>query len=241
MNSIPQSPEDSSNLLLSMLPSSAYQAILPHLELIETPLHFVLFERDKPIRYAYFPLSGEHSVLATMEDGSAVEVGTVGYEGMSTVDLLMESEIAIETTVCQIPGTALRMPANVFRKMTADDTALRRVCLRYLQAYLAQVSQSVACNRLHSIEHRLARWLLMSHDRVHRQQEFTLTQEYIATMLGVHRPSVTLAANTLQRAGIIQYQRGKVRVLDREQLEAVSCECYGIVRKQFQRMLGKGF
>jgi CRP-like cAMP-binding protein len=241
MNSISQSPEDSNNLLLSMLPAADYQAILPHLELIETSLDFVLFERDKPMQHAYFPLAGEHSVVATMEDGSAVEVGTVGYEGFVTVDLLMESEIATETTVCQIPGMALRMPANVFREMTAGNTALRRIGLRYLQAYLVQVSQSVACNRLHNIENRLARWLLMSHDRMRREQEFPLTQEYIATMLGVHRPSVSLAANALQRAGIIQYQRGKVRVLDREQLEAVSCECYEIVRKQFQRTLGKGF
>jgi CRP-like cAMP-binding protein len=238
MINIPQSPSQCANLLLSLLPEQEYKAVIPHLEWIDTPLHFVLSERNKPIRHAYFPLSGEHSVLAAMKDGAAVEVGTVGYEGMSTVDLLLGSTHAIETTVCQIPGTALRMPSNVFQEMVTSDTKLRQIALRYLQAYLSQVSQSVACNRLHQLEARMARWLLMSHDRVH-QDEFTLTQEYLAIMLGVQRPSVSLAANTLQRAGVIEYHRGKVRVLDREALEAVSCECYEVVRGHFEKLLGR--
>jgi CRP-like cAMP-binding protein len=223
-----------------MLPAPDYAALLAHLEFIETPLHFVLFERDKPIRHAYFPLTGEHSVLATMENGSAVEIGTVGYEGLSTVDLIMGSELAIETTICQIPGTALRMPAETFREMTAEDTPLRWLALRYLQAYLSQVSQSAACNRLHSLEARMARWLLMSHDRM-RRQDFTLTQEYLATMLGVQRPSLSVAAGALQRAGIIDYQRGRMRILDREALEKTSCECYRTVQSHFERALGRGF
>lgn len=238
MNKIPQTPSQCANLLLSLLPEQDYQAVLPHLELVETPLHFVLSERDKPIRHAYFPLNGEHSVLAAMEDGAAVEVGTVGYEGMSTVDLLLGSKHAIETTVCQIPGAALRMQADTFQQMVTGDTELRRIALRYMQAYLSQVSQSVACNRLHHLEARMARWLLMSHDRVH-QDEFILTQEYLAIMLGVQRPSVSLAASTLQRAGVIEYRRGKVKVLDRTALEAVSCECYNVVRGHFERLLGR--
>jgi len=240
MHAVPQLPVECPNLLLSMLPAAAYEALIPHLELVETPLHLVLFERDKPIRHAYFPLTGEHSILASMESGAAIEVGTVGYEGFSTVDLLMGSDCSIETTVCQIPGTALRMPADKFMEMTAGDTPLRRITLRYLQAYLSQVSQSAACNRLHSLEHRLARWLLMSHDRM-RHQDFVLTQEYLGAMLGVHRPSVSLAARVLQRAGIIDYQRGKIKILNRNELEEASCECYGIVRKHFDRILGKGF
>lgn len=155
------------------------------------------------------PLLGEHSILATMEEGLAVEVGTVAYERSSTVDLIMGSKMAVETTVCQIPGTSLRMPADVFMKMTRGDIPLRRIALRYLQAYLSQGSQSVACNRLHGIEHRLARWLLMSHDRM-RQDEFTIKQEYLAVMLGVHRSSVSLAAAALQRAGLIDYKRGRL-------------------------------
>ena len=221
-----------------MLSDADYQALLPHLELVETPLHLKLCERDRPIEYTYFPVIGGHSILATMEDGAQVEVGTVGFEGMSTVDLILGSDVAIETNICQIPGKALRMPAEVFRKLTGDDTALRRVVLRYLQAYLSMVSQNVACNRLHDIEHRLAKWLLMSHDRM-RQEDFSLTQEYLAAMLGVHRPSVSIAAGVLQRAGVIDYKRGSIRVLDRRSLEDASCECYGIVHKHFQRFLGR--
>lgn len=240
MHGVPGSPAQCPNLLLSMLPTPDYEALLPHLELVETPLHFVLFERDRLIQHAYFPLIGEHSILASMETGAAVEVGTVGYEGFSTVDLLMGSRHSIETTVCQIPGKALRMSADAFLEMTRADTPLRRITLRYLQAYLSQVSQSAACNRLHPLEHRLARWLLMSHDRM-RNRDFMLTQEYLAAMLGVHRPSVSLAAGMLQRAGIIDYQRGRMKILNREALEEASCECYGIVRKHFVRILGKGF
>jgi CRP-like cAMP-binding protein len=238
MSVMPHSPAACSNLLLSMLPDADYQALQPHLELVETPLHLKLCERDQPIHYAYFPLIGGHSVLATMQDGAQVEVGTVGFEGMSTTDLILGSDVAIETNVCQIPGTALRMPAEVFREMTMGDTTLRRIALRYLQAYLSMVSQNVACNRLHHIEHRLAKWLLMSHDRM-RREDFALTQEYLAAMLGVHRPSVSVAAGVLQHAGIIDYKRGSIRVLDRQSLEDASCECYGIVQKHFERILGK--
>ncbi|TFW09740.1 Crp/Fnr family transcriptional regulator [Oxalobacteraceae bacterium OM1] len=240
MATVPQSPAECPNLLLSMLPEDDYRQLLPFLERVETPLHFLLFERDQPIREAYFPLVGEHSILASMQNGAAVEVGTVGYEGFSTVDLLMGSDTAIETTVCQIPGEALRMPAPRFKEFTAADTPLRRITLRYLQSYLSQVSQAAACNRLHAVEQRLAKWLLMSHDRM-RQPEFSLTQEYLAAMLGVQRPTVSLAASSLQRAGLIVYSRGKVTILDRAGLEASSCECYRVVRGHFARFLGTDF
>lgn len=238
MSMMPYSPAECSNLLLSMLPDADYQSLLPHLELVETPLHLKLCERDQPIQYAYFPLVGAHSILATMQDGEQVEVGTVGFEGMSTTDLILGSDVAIETNVCQIPGTALRMPAEEFQQMTVGDTALRSVASRYVQAYLSMVSQNAACNRLHDIEHRLAKWLLMSHDRMHRQN-FAITQEYVATMLGVHRPTVSVAASVLQRAGIIDYRRGRIRVLDRQSLENASCECYSIVQKHFERILAR--
>jgi len=226
------------NVLLAMLPDAEYQALEKHLELVPTPFDMVLFERDKRIEYAYFPCSGEHSVLSVMENGAAVEVGTVGYEGFSTIDLLLGSEIAAETTVCQIAGEALRMPAGVFQKAVSGDTALRRITTRYLYAYLAQVSQSVACNRLHTLDERFARWVLMSHDRV-EGNEFHLTQEYLADMLGVHRPSVSLVAKTFQQAGLIRYVRGSMTILNRSGLEEASCECYRVVRKQFDRMLVK--
>jgi CRP-like cAMP-binding protein len=189
MSMLPSSLAGCANLLLSMLPDADYQSLLPHLDLVETPLHLKLWERDQPIQYAYFPLVGGHSILATMQNGAQVEVGTVGFEGVSTTDLILGSDVAIETNVCQISGTALRMPAGESLQMTAGDTALRRVASSYLQAYLSMVSQNVACNRLHDIDHRLAKWLLMSHDRMH-QLDFTITQEYVAAMLGVHRPTV---------------------------------------------------
>lgn len=227
------------NTLLAMLPNAEYQAIEKHLELVPTPFDMVLFERDRPIRYAYFPCSGEHSVLAVMENGATVEVGTVGYEGFSTIDLALGSDIASETTVCQIAGESLRMPAEVFKQAIGGDTALRRITMRYLYAYLTQVSQSVACNRLHTLDERFARWVLMSHDRV-EGNVFHLTQEYLADMLGVHRPSVSVVAKIFQQAGLINYVRGTLTILDRRGLEEASCECYRVVRKQFERMLDKG-
>jgi CRP-like cAMP-binding protein len=237
MTAIPSRPSECANFLLSMLPEEEYVDLRPHLELVPTPLHFKLYERDKRIEYAYFPCSGEHSILATTVEGQSAEVGTVGYEGFSTVDLLMDSETASETTVCQIAGESLRLPTKRFKELVAEDNALRRITLRYLQAYLAMVSQSVACNVLHSIEQRFARWMLMTHDRVHGS-EFHLTQEYIAMMLGTHRPTVSVIASTFQRAGILQYRRGVITVLDRDALEDACCECYAITRKQFERFLG---
>lgn len=238
MMHVPQSRQECRNLLLAMLPDEDYEQLVPDLEYIPTPLHFTLFERNGSIRHAYFPLSGEHSLLTTMANGATVEVGTVGFEGFSTVDLLTGSDIAVTTTVCQIPGDALRMEAGRFLALTNGDTPLRRLCLRYLQAYLAQISQAVACNALHAVEQRFARWILMSHDRVH-QMPFQLTHEYLASMLGVHRPSVTLVAGRFQERGLIEYKRGVVTVLDRPGLENAACECYDIGRKHFQRLLGR--
>lgn len=238
MTSVPQSARECKNLLLSMLPEEDYRSLLPHLEWLPTPLRFVVYEREKPIEYAYFPLSGAHSILTIMEDGAAIEVGTVGNEGFSTVDLLTGGDIATETTICQVPGETLRMPAKKFKEAIAGDTPLRRITLRYLQAYLSQVSQSVACNRLHSLEQRFARWILMSHDRA-SGDEFQMTQEFLADMLGVYRPSVSLVARTYQQAGLIKYNRGRITILDRAGLEDACCECYAVVRKRFKQAIGR--
>lgn len=238
MTEVPTVASRCNNLILSSLPEAEYQALLPDLEFFPTPLRTVLFERDGEIRHVYFPLSGCHSVLAIMEDGAAVEVGTVGNEGLSTVDILTGSVIATETTICQIPGDSLRIPAEKFQRAIAGNTELRRLSYRFLQAYLSHVSQSVACNRLHTTEERFARWILASHDRVHGD-EFQLTQEFLADMLGVHRPNVTLVARRFQQAGLIDYRRGIIKILDRNGLEEATCECYAAVRKQFARALGK--
>jgi CRP-like cAMP-binding protein len=235
---VPATAAACGNHILSSLPENEYQALRPALEFFPTPARTVLFERDKEIRYAYFPLSGCHSVLAIMKNGAAIEVGTIGNEGLSSIDVLTGSSIANETTICQIPGDSLRMPAQKFRQSLESLPELRRLAYCFLHAYLAHVSQSVACNRLHSTEERFARWILASHDRVDRK-EFQLTHEFLADMLGVHRPSVTMIARKFQQAGLLDYHRGIVKILDRAGLEEAACECYSVVRKKFTRALAR--
>lgn len=232
------SARECGNALLAMLPDNEFRALVPHLHRVALPIRTVVYERGQPIEHVYFPCTGAHSILAYMETGAAVEVGTVGNEGFSTVDVLIGGDYADKTTVSQVPGESLRLPVAVFKSAIAGDTELRRVAFRYLQAYLAQVSQSVACNRLHVLEERFARWVLMSHDRV-PGDEFQLTQEYLADMLGVHRPSVSLVARAFQQAGLIQYSRGTIKILDRAGLEEASCECYDAVKNRFERLLGR--
>lgn len=231
----PSQPCD--NRLLALLSAQDYHALAPHLELVTLDIRETISERGQPIRYIYFPCTAVLSVLAIMVDGQAVEVGTIGNEGFYGIDVLVESDLATETCICQIKGKALRMQVADFKRAISGDTALRGVTLRYLQAYLSLVSQSVACNRLHSVEARFARWVLMTHDRV-LGDDFYLTQEFMASMLGVHRPTVSLVAGAFQQAGMIRYNRGHMSILQRETLEDVCCECYEIVNKQFERTVG---
>ena len=191
----------------------------------------------EPFEHVYFPETAVISVISRMADGAAVEVGTVGNEGMAGVAVFLDAEASANETVAQIPGTASRVPAATFVAGADSRPALRRLLNRYTQAYLTQVAQTAACNRLHRIEARCARWLLMTHDRVGGAERFPLTQEYLAIMLGVRRAGVTVAAGALRDAGLIRYSRGAVRVLDRAGLEAAACECYGIVRRHFDRLL----
>lgn len=237
MDNIPETPRDCPNLLLAMLDAREYNALRPDLELVPTPTDFKLYERNKPIQYAYFPCSGEHSVIAMTKDGLAAEVGTIGYEGFSTVDLLLEAERASETTVCQVAGESLRLSAKRFKELVAKNSTFARVTRRYMQAYIAMISQSIACNALHTLEQRFARLMLMTHERVHGN-EFHLTQQYIAIMLGTRRPTVSVIAREFQRAGILKYHRGVIAIQDRSALEASCCECYEVVRNQFERFLG---
>lgn len=238
MASVPQTPQECENFLLSTLPDEDYLSLMPHLERVPNPLHAVLYERGKRMQYAYFPLTGQHSILAGMKDGTTVEIGTVGFEGFTSVDLLTGGEIASETTVCEVPGDSLRMRADTFKLLLSTNQALSRITLRYMQAYLSQVSQSVACNALHSIDQRFARWVLMCHNRAHGKP-FHLTQEYLASMLGVQRSSVSLTAKQYQDAGMIRYNRGQLTVLDYEGLEKATCECYHTVKDLFEKLLGK--
>lgn len=223
------------NHLLAKLPDEQYHQLLPMLDLVQTKVKDVLCQQGQPIRYVYFPCSGAQSCMVYMEDGSMVEVGTVGNESFTNMELLIAATHATETIVCQIEGQSLRMNVDDFREAVSGPTPLRYLAECCGQGYLAQVSQSVACNRLHCVEMRFARWLLVTHDRV-QGNEFNLTQEFLAAMLGVHRPSVSLVAGIFQQAGIIKYSRGHMKILDREKLEETACECYAAVRRQYQRL-----
>jgi CRP-like cAMP-binding protein len=223
--------------LLNKLTNEHYQPLLPLLEMVETKLKEVLYRQGEPIGYVYFPCNCAHSCLLYMENGSMIEVGTVGNESFTGVELLLNATHAVETVVCQIAGHSLRMRVDDFRQAIDTQPVFRQLLQCSAQGYLTQVSQTVACNRLHNVEERFARWLLISHDRV-QGDEFELTQEFIAAMLGVHRPSVSLVAGLFQQAGVIQYKRGHLKILDRTRLEEASCECYALVRSKFEKLLG---
>jgi CRP-like cAMP-binding protein len=225
------------NHLLAKLNEEQLRPLLPLFDLVEIKLKEILVRQGDPIKYVYFPSSGAYSCIVYMEDGSGVEIGTVGNEGFVNMEMLLDATIATETVVCQIAGTSLRIGADDFRTAFAEARALNKVLKCSGQAYLAQVSQSVACNRLHSTDIRFARWLLVTHDRV-QGDEFEITQEFLSAMLGVHRPSISVVAGLFQQAGIIQYTRGHMKILDRARLEECACECYAMVRGQFERLLG---
>ena len=205
---------------------------------VDLALGEVLAPAGVPFTAVYFPTSAVASVISRMKDGSAAEVGTVGNEGAVGVSVLLDASPSPYETVAQIPGTALVVDAGIMLEGMRDRVALRQLMHRYVHEYLTQVAQTAACNRLHGIEQRCARWLLMTHDRVAEAEQFPLTQAYLAIMLGVRRAGVTVAAGALQEAGLITYHRGGIRVVDRAGLEDAACECYGLVRRHFDRLIG---
>jgi CRP-like cAMP-binding protein len=225
------------NALLAALPEKERDRLRARLEPITTALKDVIHEPNGPVSHVHFPLTGVYSLLVVMSDGLAVEAGTVGNEGMVGLPVFLGAQTSPHRALAQIPGESLRMPARDFREELGRSGALRDVLARYNQALVNQMSYSVACNRLHSVEERMCRWLLMTHDRVGADQ-FPLTQEFLAQMLGVRRASVTVVAGVLQKAGMIAYARGRVVVLDRQRLEESACECYQAVRDDFERLLG---
>lgn len=236
MKSHAMAEERACNRLLASLDPQEYKALAPELTRVRLRQKEALGERGKPATHVFFPCGSVFSVLAYMHSGAAVEVGTIGREGFFGLELLLGEKTWTETTVCQVEGDSLRMSAAAFRAATVGDTPLRRAAQRYLVCYMSLVAQSVACNRLHNIEERFARWVLMTHDRVDGDQ-FYLTQEFIADMLGVHRPSVSLVAGAFQQAGYLRYSRGRMTILDRAGLESASCECYQSTAQQFAGLL----
>lgn len=224
------------NALLAALPPGERDR-LPT-ERVSLGIKHVVYEPNGPIEHVYFPLTGVMSLVIVMSDGLAVEAATVGNEGMVGLAVFLGAETSPHRAFSQIPGEALRATAEDFRAEVARGGALDAVMRRYNQALVNQMSYSVACNRLHSVEERMCRWLLMTHDRVGADR-FPLTQEFLAQMLGVRRPSVTVTAGVLQKAGFIAYTRGNVVILNRPGLEESSCECYRVVRDEFARLLGR--
>ena len=222
------------NALLSALPPGERERL--RLERVSSEIKDVVYESNGPISHVYFPLSGVYSLVVVMQDGLTVEAATVGNEGMVGMPVFLGADKSPHRAFCQIPAESLRTTADDFRAEVGRGGALDAVMRRYNQALVNQMAYSVACNRLHSVEERMCRWLLMSHDRV-GEDRFPLTQEFLAQMLGVRRPSVTVTAGVLQKAGLIAYTRGQVIILDRGGLEESSCECYAVVRAEFERLL----
>lgn len=225
------------NRLLALLPEDEFALIAPNLELIELEYEALITKRNEPIRHVHFPCNCIGSIITELESGHAVEIGAVGNEGMTNVLAFLGGEIAIDTMLCQIPGLSARIDIHAFLNATEANTTLRKVCALYAQVYLSTACQSVACNRFHRIEQRLARWLLMSHDRVGRDT-FPITQEFMAIMLGTERPSVSQAAKVLMDAGLVDYARGRMHIVNRQGLEARACECYQVTRNQFKTIMG---
>jgi CRP-like cAMP-binding protein len=226
------------NRLLRALSPAVLPLLLPALERIALPMRERLIEPGVPIPYVYFPLHGVASLISTLRDGTQVEVATIGNEGLIGLPLALYANTVPFTVFVQVPGEALRIDAAVFDRLLLEETGtLRQFLYRYTQALFNQLAQHVVCNRLHRIAQRCARWLLMTHDRVGRD-DFPLTHEFLALMLGVRRASVTEVAGRLQQAGLIRYRLGTIQVLDRAGLEAASCECYGVIQQEYDRLLG---
>jgi len=225
------------NRLLAALPAEDLAHLWPQLEPIQTEQRQILHAPDEPITAVYFPETGWASMLAVLSDGRSAEVGVIGNEGMVGLPLLLGSDSSNVEAMVQAAGSMLRLEARAFERALEESPALKALLLRYTLAFQQQVTQTAACNGNHALDQRLARWLLMAHDRV-EGDEFPMTQEFLAVMLCVHRPGVTVAARLFQQAGLIRYGHGQMTVTDRDGLEAAACECYGAVRRQFEKILG---
>ncbi|MBV8888991.1 MAG: Crp/Fnr family transcriptional regulator [Alphaproteobacteria bacterium] len=229
--------ESLDNRLLQALPPDVLRTFDGQLEVLDMEVRHKVYDPDEPSEYVYFPLSGIISIHKKMRDGVAVEIATIGNEGLVGLEIFLGGEQTPAAAFCQIAGRAARIGADAFRQAVRDSAPLTALLLRYTQAIMTQVAQSAACNRMHSIDERCARWLLMTHDRMDGDR-FELTQEFLAEMLGVRRPSVSVAASILQRAGFIRYSRGRVEVVDRAGLESAACECYAVIAREYERLIG---
>jgi CRP-like cAMP-binding protein len=230
------------NRLLASLPAADYARLASGMTRVDLDLKHVVFDVDRPIEQVHFPEAAVISILSVMADGSAVETATVGHEGMVGLPVFLGTDQMSAQAFCQIPGPSLRIASDDFRRALADSAALTLALQRYTQALFLFVAQSSACNRLHSMPQRCARWLLHTHDRVGAEvgrDEFPLTHEFLSQMLGVRRATVTEGMRILQKTGAVNYVRGRVVVRDRATLRSTACECYSVITREFDRLLGE--
>lgn len=224
------------NRLLAALPEKEWSLWLPHLEPVELPLGTVIYESGGKLTHVYFPTTAIVSLLYVMENGGSAEIAVVGYEGIVGISLFMGGETTPSRAVVQSAGMGFRLRASLVMDEFNKAGPVLHLLLRYTQALITQMAQTAVCNRHHALDQQLCRWLLLSLDRL-RTNELVMTQELIANMLGVRREGVTEAAGRLDKAGLIRYQRGRITVLDRPGLEQRTCECYAVVKREYDRLL----
>jgi CRP-like cAMP-binding protein len=222
---------------LLRLPPDEFDRLRPHLEQVPLAPRDFLLPAGEPLSHVYFPYSGLVSLIVTMQSGDTVAVATVGHQGMLGISTLLEADPPPYDMVCHLAGEAARLPASTFVQLSDELPHFRRLLLRYALCLLYEVARTAACNRLHTVEQRLARWLLLCSDQI-AAEVFPLTHESLARMLGARRPFVTRTARSLQQSHVIQYHRGSLRILDREALEAVACEDYRATQQEYARLLG---
>lgn len=225
------------NRILSALPLHEFASIAKNLTRVDLHLRQSLHLAGTEIEHVHFPEIGFISAMAVLSDGAPLEIGLIGAEGVEGVSVLLGATTAYSETMCQTPGAAHRMSVEAFKRAATEAPHFRELLLRYIHAFHVQVSQTAACNAHHDVSQRLARWLLAAHDRS-GVPDLSLTQELIAVMLGVRRATVSVAAGTLQNAGLIRYQHGAITILDRAGLEETACECYSVVVSEYRNLLG---
>ena len=229
-------PTPTQNSLLAALPAADYQRLLPDLEIITLPLGMAVYEPGGRLDYVHFPTDSIVSLLYVMKDGASAEIAVVGHDGLVGIALFMGGESTPSRAVVQSAGSAYRLPSKILKREFEQSHPLQHLLLRYTQALITQMAQTAVCNRHHSLDKQLCRWLLLSLDRL-PGNHLVMTQELIANMLGVRREGVTEAAQKLQDAGLIRYARGHIVILDRPGLEKHTCECYDVVKKEYGRLL----
>lgn len=228
------------NSLFAALPEDEYQRLDPYLTLIDLPLGKILYEPEELIETVYFPISALISIVHILENGMITEIGLIGNGGAIGLPVILGSLRSANSIIVQIAGTAIQIPAEILKQEFDRQGKLQKLLLLHIEARLIQVSQQAVCNRHHSIEQRLARWLLTVADLI-ASDELSLTQEFISNMLGVRRSSVTVAAGNLQKAGMIRYSRANIVIVDRLALENITCECYDYLKGQYRRLLDNNY